>query len=514
MKIKSGMRHDGKVDSTPTQAGKRKATNRITKLLSVIREYYPELLRRPRSFLVLSLLSIIHLTISLTALIFPYLSKQAIDVVIPQRSIKLFWHLAGIAAGLYLLRIALDVSVSYISTLSSARICRTLRDRVFGHLIDRPLVTEISRSHGSISRRLIDDIDSYVDAILHIVPTTVSQLLSFIALCIIVGILSKILLMLMMISIPMIFIINALCGRRLAKVFLEKEDTRDREVNTINATAEGLLTIRSFGVVQQFKAIFLSLLNRDIMLERQQWCVTSWRRHLEWLFSTGLGVIALWAAYYLVLHGAISLGTAVATIMYFGLLLPPVIKIANMAQVVASALVAADRIFELAQQYHRYSVDHTVNSACPLVRNINSAVVAFQTHDISFSYPDHSSAVFDGLSIEVHFGQITGIMGPSGSGKTTLAKILAGHINPDKGTVLYNTKLLNDGHRPDVLYSPDEIFYLPASLRDNIRFLSHQDDESRMEACIADAGIKEMISTLPDGLDTHIGCDEIGRAHV
>jgi len=494
--------------STSDRADTFKAMSRVAKLLSVIRDCYPELLRQPRSFLILSLLSMIQLAIGLITLVFPYLSKHAIDVVIPQRSIRVFWHLAGIAAVLYLLRIALDVSASYISTLSRARLCRTLRDRVFGRLIDRPLVTEMPLSHGSISRRLMDDITAYVEAILNIVPTTASEFLTFIALCIVVGALSNVLLMLMMISIPLILTTNAVFSRCLAKLLSEKQDTGDREVNVINASAEGLVTIRSFGVMQQFKAMFRSLLDKDLMLERRYWFMGSWRRHLEWMFSTGLGVIALWAAYYLVLRGTISLGAAVAAIMYFGLLLSPVIKIANMTQVVAAALVAADRIFELTQQYHPGAVGHTVSSACRLEHGGDSPV-AIRAHDISFSYPDHLTTVFDRLSIEVHFGRMTGIVGPSGSGKTTLAKILAGHFHPDRGTVLYNSRLLSNGHRPNVLYCPDEMFYLPASLRDNIRFFACPIDETRMERCLAESGIKEVISVLPDGLDTRIGGEEI-----
>lgn len=44
--------------------------------------------------------------------------------------------------------------------------------------------------------------------------------------------------------------------------------------------------------------------------------------------------------------------------------------------------------------------------------------------------------VFDGLSMTIPRGRITGIMGPSGTGKTTLLKIIGGQVRPDSGEVL------------------------------------------------------------------------------
>ncbi len=58
--------------------------------------------------------------------------------------------------------------------------------------------------------------------------------------------------------------------------------------------------------------------------------------------------------------------------------------------------------------------------------------------------------VLQGLSLEIHAGQVTGLFGPNGSGKSTLLRCLNGALRPQDGWVLH------EGRRLDSL-SPREI---------------------------------------------------------
>ena len=52
------------------------------------------------------------------------------------------------------------------------------------------------------------------------------------------------------------------------------------------------------------------------------------------------------------------------------------------------------------------------------------------------------------VGFELHAGEVLGIVGESGSGKTTLLRCLAGHLEPDSGTVSYS---MRDGSFRDTL---------------------------------------------------------------
>jgi energy-coupling factor transport system ATP-binding protein len=60
--------------------------------------------------------------------------------------------------------------------------------------------------------------------------------------------------------------------------------------------------------------------------------------------------------------------------------------------------------------------------------------VVLRARGVSFSY-HQAMAVLDGVDLEVRRGEIFALQGPNGSGKTTLARVAAGLVEPDSGSV-------------------------------------------------------------------------------
>ena len=62
---------------------------------------------------------------------------------------------------------------------------------------------------------------------------------------------------------------------------------------------------------------------------------------------------------------------------------------------------------------------------------MNESKVCVSIQDVSKSFGKHQ--VLQDINLEIHEGEIFGLLGPSGAGKTTLVKELAGLDEPTEG---------------------------------------------------------------------------------
>src|SRR5215469_17109395 len=56
-------------------------------------------------------------------------------------------------------------------------------------------------------------------------------------------------------------------------------------------------------------------------------------------------------------------------------------------------------------------------------------------------------AAVNDISIEFRDGEMTSVLGPSGCGKTTTLNLIAGFIEPDRGTIHFGERLIADPAR-------------------------------------------------------------------
>ena len=86
--------------------------------------------------------------------------------------------------------------------------------------------------------------------------------------------------------------------------------------------------------------------------------------------------------------------------------------------------------------------------------------------------------VVKGVSMEVLGGEIVGLLGPNGAGKTTTFSMIAGFVNPSKGSILLNGKELigfppHQRAREGIVYLAQESsVFRSLSVEDNIRAIA------------------------------------------
>jgi ATP-binding cassette subfamily B protein len=143
--------------------------------------------------------------------------------------------------------------------------------------------------------------------------------------------------------------------------------------------------------------------------------------------------------------------------------------------------------------------------------SIDTMSGAVNFENISFRYEEGKAAgVYDG-SLDVASGECIALVGPSGAGKSTLMQLLIGFRRPQKGRILFDGQDMEtlDMRTVRRLMSvvPQETILFSGSIRENIIYgLSDISDEKLNEVLVA-ANLTELVSGLPEGLDTRIGED-------
>ncbi len=146
------------------------------------------------------------------------------------------------------------------------------------------------------------------------------------------------------------------------------------------------------------------------------------------------------------------------------------------------------------------------------VRSFNHEMSTFEINvqNISYCYPGSVHKAVNNVDLSIKPGKYLAIVGPSGSGKTTLVDLILGILEAQKGVVTIGGKSPSEliNANPGIIaYVPQDVILVNGTIRENIAMGFDVDDfsDSDFEEAIDLAQLREMIDTLPEGLDSKLG---------
>jgi ATP-binding cassette subfamily C protein CydD len=128
---------------------------------------------------------------------------------------------------------------------------------------------------------------------------------------------------------------------------------------------------------------------------------------------------------------------------------------------------------------------------------------------VSVQYPGRGRPALQGVSFTINPGERVAITGESGAGKSTLFNLLLGFIPPSSGRILVDGTDMQsipiDAWRNLIAWMPQKPFLFNASLGDNLKLGNPSADEDTLKDAGRRSGLADVLTSLPDGLDTPIG---------
>lgn len=129
---------------------------------------------------------------------------------------------------------------------------------------------------------------------------------------------------------------------------------------------------------------------------------------------------------------------------------------------------------------------------------------------VHFRYPGAEADVLRGIDLTIPFGRSIALVGGSGAGKTTLVDVILGLLTPSRGRLLIDGTDVADRPREwqrNVAMVAQDVFLTEDSVRQNILFDVPEEavDPDRLRRAIDSAQLTDVVSSLPDGLDSSAG---------
>ena len=223
---------------------------------------------------------------------------------------------------------------------------------------------------------------------------------------------------------------------------------------------------------------------------------------------------------HLAIDGSITVGSLIAITTLLARLYGPLVALATVRVDVMGAFVSFERVFEvldLEPMVKEISAPKKLESKTPAITFNEVRFTYPKAQEISLasleaaSLPEvkDSEEILKGISFEVKPGTVTALVGPSGAGKTTISALLprlydvtGGCISID-GEDIRNFTLNSLRGSIGVVMQDSHLFH--ATITENLRYAKSDATLDEMKVACEAAQIWDLVSTLPNGLETMVG---------
>ncbi|MBR7181760.1 MAG: ABC transporter ATP-binding protein [Clostridia bacterium] len=389
---------------------------------------------------------------------------------------------------------------SILSAKLSQHTVYTMRNELFEKISRLPISYTDTHKHGDIMSRMTNDVENISNAISSSVSLLFSALLLIIGSFCMMLILSPLMTLVALVTIPLSIFISTMLGKRMRGHFI----ARSRLTGALNGTVEEMVTsygtVVAYGkegqAVEHFSEIGARL--RDTSVKARVWGsvmgpLMNFLGNLQYVLVAATGGA-------LILFGgsSITIGNIQSMLALSKSFTRPINQIANQYSAILTALAGAERYFEIMDS--PLEVDEGKAELLPEQTQGN---IRFE--DIVFSYKQ-GEPVLRGLSLSVESGQKIAIVGATGSGKTTVVNLLMRFYEPDSGKITVDGVNIADIpkqslRRAIAIVLQDTVLFRD-TVRQNIKYGRPDASDEEMIAAAVHARADSFIRRLPDGYDT------------
>ena len=397
--------------------------------------------------------------------------------------------------GLYVVSAALSFAQHFIMTGVSQKLSYSLRGRLAAKVHRLPMGYFDRVTHGDVLSRVTNDVDTLGQSLNQSLSQVVTSLATAVGVAVMMLSISWQMTLAALLILPMSGILMGLVVRKSQKYFVGQQ----RYMGELNGQVEemyaGHVVVKAFGAQESAERAFASVNEK---LYRSAW-KSQFLSGLMQPITTFVGNLGYVAAVVLgsgyAAAGVIAVGDIQSFIQYVRSFNQPVSQIAQIFNILQSAMAAAERVFEF--------LDEAEEEPAPAHPASTEGIRGEVIFDhVRFGYTPEKVIIHD-FSAHIAPGQKIAIVGPTGAGKSTVVKLLMRFYDVSGGRILIDGRDIRDFDRDDLrrLFGMvlQDTWLFEGTIADNIRYGRLDAADAEVEAAARAAHADHFIRTQPGG---------------
>jgi len=438
--------------------------------------------------------------VNIAQLIKPYILKLVIDDFLTKYVVQKGLYSITTLGICYFVVVAMSgfFSIAQVMLINKVGqdIMRTLRSKVFKTIQLLPLWYLDKTSSGRLITRATNDVEAlsemYTDVLISL----------FKDVFLIIGIIYTMLMInikLALISfcvVPLMFGVVFMLKTKIKRNFTKMKSLIGKINGFMAENISGMKITQIFHGEKEKKEEFSELNNEYFKATLFQVWMNSFLKPASDVFQSLAVAILIWYGMSKISNQSLSIGVLYAFTTYIKQFFSPISDLADNYTTIQSALVSADRIFELLDEEENLE-------DLDLGTSMNHFEGNIEFKNVWFSY-DNEDWILKDVSFNVNKGQTAAFVGETGAGKTTIITLISGFYKVQKGEILIDGVNINyikkRDLRKNIAVVLQDVFLFSGTIEKNIT-LNDNIEKNEIEKALEISHGKEVVKGFSKGIN-------------
>ena len=441
------------------------------------------------------------LLVALIDLIFPYVSRYSMKVMLPNKLYATFFTVMAVMVLAYVLKAGLYYVITVIGHKMGVLVESDMRRDVFTHMQSLSFSYYDHNRTGVLMSRITSDLFEITELAHHGPENIVICTLTIVGALAVMFAMQWQLALVITLALPLCAWFTIKQRIKMKEANIEVKRKTAEIYSAIESSISGIRTAKAFANEDQESDKF-DRANEMFRGSKVEYYKSMGLFNSGMEFTTGIvQVVVIAVGGLLIMQNKMNYIDLITFSLYVSTFVSPVRKLTQFAELYMQGTAGFARFLEVMR------TEPTIKDA-PDAMELGAVEGKIDYNHVSFNYGNGIPVLSD-VDLHIASGQCLAVVGPSGGGKTTLCQLLPRFYDVCEGSVTVDgidvRHVTQASLRRNIGVIQQDVFMFAGTIRENIRYgRPDATDEEIVEAAVR-AQIHSEIMEMPDGYDSYIG---------